>query len=177
MWSFSDIQSHVLHVCSGSKLVESLLVRHSPVSHWASHQPAQLYCICRGEDGYFRIKRGKDECGIEDGVIFSSPTAKCSRGTEPRPGPEPKDCLELTKKNACLSPKQYVRFMRMVQLWIKYWWMLWQRWQGAWSQVLVKVIFNLRTKLSLSTWGLVVPHSLRINHSYVSYFERRIESI
>jgi len=60
-----------------------------------------------GEDGYFRIKRGKNECGIEDGVTFSSPTAKWSKGSDPRPGPEPKDCLQLTKKNACLSPKQY----------------------------------------------------------------------
>ena len=29
-----------------------------------------------GESGYFRIKKGHNECGIEDGVTFSRPTAK-----------------------------------------------------------------------------------------------------
>jgi cathepsin B len=60
-----------------------------------------------GEKGYFRIRRGNNEGGIEDGIIGSSPTAKWSKGTDPRPGPEPKDCLEINKKAQCLSPKQY----------------------------------------------------------------------
>jgi cathepsin B len=33
-----------------------------------------------GENGYFRIKRGNSECGIEDGVTFSGPNAKWSQG-------------------------------------------------------------------------------------------------
>jgi len=33
-----------------------------------------------GEAGYFRIKRGNSECGIEDGVTFSSSDAKWSQG-------------------------------------------------------------------------------------------------
>jgi len=32
-----------------------------------------------GEKGYFRIKRGNSECGIEDGVTFSSASAKWSK--------------------------------------------------------------------------------------------------
>ena len=33
-----------------------------------------------GESGYFRIKRGNSECGIEDGVTFSSADAKWTQG-------------------------------------------------------------------------------------------------
>lgn len=33
-----------------------------------------------GEKGYFRIKRGNSECGIEDGVTFSPPNAKWTQG-------------------------------------------------------------------------------------------------
>ena len=33
-----------------------------------------------GEKGYFRIKRGNSECGIEDGVTFSGADAKWSQG-------------------------------------------------------------------------------------------------
>merc|ERR1719163_620710 len=32
-----------------------------------------------GEEGYFRIKRGNSECGIEDGVTFSAANAKWSK--------------------------------------------------------------------------------------------------
>jgi len=32
-----------------------------------------------GEEGYFRIKRGGNECGIENGVSFSAPDAKWSK--------------------------------------------------------------------------------------------------
>jgi len=60
-----------------------------------------------GEKGYFRIKRGHNECGIEDGVTASSPTAVWKKGADPRPGPDPKDCLQIKKKAACLSPKEY----------------------------------------------------------------------
>jgi len=43
-----------------------------------------------GEKGYFRIKRGGSECGIEDGVAFSPATAKWSKkGSGPSPGPSP----------------------------------------------------------------------------------------
>jgi len=34
-----------------------------------------------GEKGYFRIKRGNNECGVEDGVTFSPHTAKWSKGS------------------------------------------------------------------------------------------------
>merc|ERR1712194_462367 len=60
-----------------------------------------------GEKGYFRIRRGNNEGGIEDGITASSPTAKWSKGSDPRPGPDPKDCLDINKKTACLDPKQY----------------------------------------------------------------------
>lgn len=61
----------------------------------------------RGEKGYFRIKRGNNECGIEAGVTGSSADAVWKKGTDPRPGPDPKSCLDLNAKAACLSPKQY----------------------------------------------------------------------
>ena len=32
-----------------------------------------------GEQGYFRIKRGGNECGIEDGVTFSGANAKWTK--------------------------------------------------------------------------------------------------
>jgi cathepsin B len=33
-----------------------------------------------GEKGYFRIKKGDNECGIEDGITFSSPSAHWRKG-------------------------------------------------------------------------------------------------
>jgi hypothetical protein len=60
-----------------------------------------------GEDGYFRIRRGHNECGIEDGVTGSSADAVWRKGTDPRPGPEPEECLNIEQKAACLDPKQY----------------------------------------------------------------------
>jgi cathepsin B len=62
-----------------------------------------------GEKGYFRIKRGNNECNIEAGITGSSPDAKWKKGTNPRPGPDPKDCLDdsIKTKSQCLSPKQY----------------------------------------------------------------------
>merc|ERR1719382_1813653 len=60
-----------------------------------------------GEKGYFRIRRGNNEGGIEDGITASSPTAIWRKGTDPRPGPDPKDCLEINKQAECLGPKQY----------------------------------------------------------------------
>ena len=35
--------------------------------------------VYRGEKGYFRIKRGGSECGIEDGVTFSGADAKWTK--------------------------------------------------------------------------------------------------
>ena len=42
-----------------------------------------------GEKGYFRIKRGNSECGIEDGVTFSAADAKWTQGASPSPSPGP----------------------------------------------------------------------------------------
>jgi len=42
-----------------------------------------------GEKGYFRIKRGSNECGIEDQVTFSGANAKWSQGSH---GPLPGGC-------------------------------------------------------------------------------------
>ena len=66
-----------------------------------------LFVVKRGESGYFRIKRGNNECGIEDQITGSSADAIWSKGTDPRPGPEPKECLEVTTKKECLGPKEY----------------------------------------------------------------------
>jgi hypothetical protein len=60
-----------------------------------------------GEKGYFRIKRGNNECGIESGITASNAGAVWSKGTDPRPGPEPKECLDQTKKAACLGKGEY----------------------------------------------------------------------
>jgi len=42
-----------------------------------------------GEKGYFRIKRGDSECGIEDGVTFSPADATWSQKSSPTPSPGP----------------------------------------------------------------------------------------
>jgi len=42
-----------------------------------------------GEKGYFRIRRGNNEGGIEDQVIGSAPDAKWSKGSAPGPSPGP----------------------------------------------------------------------------------------
>ena len=60
-----------------------------------------------GEDGYFRIRRGTNECGIEGGITGSSPDAIWTKGKNPRPGPEPKACYTLKAEADCLSPKEY----------------------------------------------------------------------
>jgi len=60
-----------------------------------------------GEEGYFRIKRGNNECGIEAGITASSPGAEWKKGADPRPGPEPKECLNLKNELDCLSHKEY----------------------------------------------------------------------
>jgi hypothetical protein len=66
-----------------------------------------------GEQGYFRIKRGGNECGIENGVTFSGADAKWSQGSSPAPGPSPgpspgpgpapgpQDCVENNDKKSC----------------------------------------------------------------------------
>ena len=60
-----------------------------------------------GEEGYFRIKRGNNECGIENGITGSSSHAVWKKGTDPRPGPEPTECLNVKGESECLSPKEY----------------------------------------------------------------------
>jgi len=42
-----------------------------------------------GENGYFRIVRGTNECGIENGVSFAPSDAKWSKGGHPGPSPGP----------------------------------------------------------------------------------------
>merc|ERR1712216_70416 len=42
-----------------------------------------------GEKGYFRIRRGNNEGGIEDQVIGSAPDAKWKKGSAPGPSPGP----------------------------------------------------------------------------------------
>jgi len=62
-----------------------------------------------GENGYFRIKRGNSECGIEQGVTFSPAGAKWSHGGDgPSPGPSPGGCKDELKhcdydKDMCSS--------------------------------------------------------------------------
>jgi cathepsin B len=61
-----------------------------------------------GEKGYFRIKRGNNECGIEAGVTASSADATWAKVVGPwGPGKDPEDCLNLNKKDACLAAKQF----------------------------------------------------------------------
>jgi hypothetical protein len=45
--------------------------------------------VCRGEKGYFRIKKGNNECGIENQVTFSGANAKWTHGGH---GPAPGGC-------------------------------------------------------------------------------------
>ena len=58
-----------------------------------------------GEAGYFRIRRGHNECGIEAGVTGSSPDATWSKGANPHP--DTKDCLDVKAKTECLSPDEF----------------------------------------------------------------------
>jgi len=58
-----------------------------------------------GESGYFRIKRGNNECGIEAGVTGSSADAKWSKGADPHP--DNKDCLDVKAQTECLSPDEF----------------------------------------------------------------------
>jgi len=60
-----------------------------------------------GEKGYFRIKRGNNECGIEAGITGSSADAIWKKGTDPRPGPDPKECTDLKTKAKCFGKQQY----------------------------------------------------------------------
>eukprot|EP00930_Biecheleria_cincta_P105090 TRINITY_DN97640_c0_g1_i1.p1 TRINITY_DN97640_c0_g1~~TRINITY_DN97640_c0_g1_i1.p1 ORF type:complete len:413 (+),score=74.63 TRINITY_DN97640_c0_g1_i1:87-1325(+) len=54
-----------------------------------------------GESGYFRIKRGNNECGIEDQVTFSPSSAKWSQGGGPSPpGPKP-GCADTEDSSYC----------------------------------------------------------------------------
>jgi cathepsin B len=52
-----------------------------------------------GEKGYFRIKRGNNEAGIEDQVTFSPANAKWSQGA-PAPGPSP-HCADTEDSSYC----------------------------------------------------------------------------
>jgi cathepsin B len=51
-----------------------------------------------GEKGYFRIKKGENECGIENQVTFSAANAKWVQGT---PGPSPGGCDAQQSESAC----------------------------------------------------------------------------
>merc|ERR1711865_125177 len=54
-----------------------------------------------GEKGYFRIKRGNNEAGIEDQVTFSPANAKWSPGgSGPSPGPSP-SCKDSEDSSYC----------------------------------------------------------------------------
>jgi len=52
-----------------------------------------------GEKGYFRIKRGNNEAGIEDQVTFSPAKAKWSAGGGP--GPAPSGCADSEDSSYC----------------------------------------------------------------------------
>jgi cathepsin B len=60
-----------------------------------------------GEKGYFRIRRGNNEGGIEDQVVGSSPDAKWSKGSSPAPGPAPQpspgSCYDQDTQSECLG--------------------------------------------------------------------------
>merc|ERR1712039_615192 len=51
-----------------------------------------------GEKGYFRIKRGNNECGIENQVTFSAASAKWTQGSH---GPRPGGCDAQTDEADC----------------------------------------------------------------------------
>merc|ERR1712217_795427 len=53
-----------------------------------------------GEKGYFRIRRGNNEGGIEDQVIGSAPDAKWSKGSAPGPSPGD-DCILAMSQGDC----------------------------------------------------------------------------
>jgi len=57
-----------------------------------------------GEDGYFRIVRGSNNCGIEDQVTSSSADATWSGGSLPPAPPAPTGCLGAMRK-ACGDAK------------------------------------------------------------------------
>jgi len=60
-----------------------------------------------GEAGYFRIRKGTNECGIEDEVVASAPSATwLGPGLAPRPPPGPPtpgNCAEQDTQTECLS--------------------------------------------------------------------------
>jgi len=65
-----------------------------------------------GENGYFRIKRGSNECGIEEQAVANSASAKWGKKTGPAPGPSPPgpgpsphpaDCPVHNDEDSCQS--------------------------------------------------------------------------
>merc|ERR1712194_705283 len=63
-----------------------------------------------GEKGYFRIKRGNNECGIEEQVTASSASAKWiipgsgpTPTPTPTPTPSPGNCFSINAEKKCAS--------------------------------------------------------------------------
>jgi len=60
-----------------------------------------------GEKGYFRIRRGTDECGIEDSVVASAPSAQwLGPGLAPKPPPGPPtpgNCEDQDTQGECAA--------------------------------------------------------------------------
>merc|ERR1719238_1827321 len=79
---FENYAGGIYHHVSGSSVGGHAV----KVVGWGSENGVNYWKVANswnpywGEDGYFRIKRGNSECGIEDGVTFSSADAKWTQG-------------------------------------------------------------------------------------------------
>lgn len=72
-----------------------------------------------GEKGYFRIKRGDSDCGIEDQVTGSPADAKWSKGEGPSPHPTPGDCEGQDTQKECLSTTKAGKVCKWCENWLR----------------------------------------------------------
>lgn len=73
-----------------------------------------------GENGYFRIVRGTNECGIESQAGANSGSGKWTYGKSPVP-PPPADCMKLIAKDCgAVKSNQMQCMMCMTQNMAKY---------------------------------------------------------
>jgi len=102
----SGIYSHVSGGMEGGHAVR--------IVGWGAEKGTKYWKVANswnpywGEKGYFRIKRGGNECGIEDGVTFSPATAKWAKkapGPAPGPSPTPTPTPTPTPATGCDAQK------------------------------------------------------------------------